>query len=262
MPSVLPNGIGGNVADKLVTASPLILSSPARVWYVDSQSGVAGNTGKDRKFPFEQIGEAITAIGANDDHIVVCLSGHVQTVDVGILPQRVSIVGEGATAGIPDVTIKGREGECSPFFVINADGVEIRNILFSGTSGAFESNHCGWISASNAAGCRIVGCVFDMDPGMTIEAGVSLGTGSDDWLFENCTWRAVSETYPATDRPLPGLHITAAISRLSLNGCVFDGGLNGFDDGSGNPYSLEICKSAGEHGSREGGVVGCISLDH
>lgn len=239
MPSVLPNGIGGNVADKLITASPLILSSPARVWYVSSVTGLPGNTGKDRKFPFEQIKEAVDAIGANDDHIIVCLSGHVQTLDVGLLSQRVSIVGEGATAGIPDVTIQGRVGECSPFFVINADGVEIRNILFSGNSGDFEAQHCGWISSSGSAGCRIVGCVFDMDPGMTIEPGVSLGAGCDDWLFDGCTWRAISETTPPTSRPLPGFLVGATISRLSLDDCIFDGGLHGFDDGSGNPYAFD-----------------------
>lgn len=239
MPSVLPNGIGGNVADELITASPLILSSPARVWYVDSQTGIAGNSGKDRKFPFELIEQAVAAIGANDDHIIVCLSGHTQSTEVGALDQRVSIVGEGATDGMPTVVLQGSVAAGGEVITIDADGVEIRNIRFSGTSGDDESAHLGWISASGATGVRIRGCVFDMDPGMLVDQGVRLGAGCDDWRFESCVWRAVSTTTPPVARPLSGVRIEATLSRLTMDGCTFDGGLHGFDDGSGNPYAFD-----------------------
>lgn len=238
MANVLPNGIGGNVADQLITGVPLILSSPARIWYVDSQTGVAGNSGKDRKFPFERIEDALAAIGANPDHIIVCMNGHTQVGGPGLINNRVTIVGEGSTDGIPTVVLHGFEGECAPFFVVNADGVEFRNLRFAGVPDS-EATHCGYISSSASRGGLVRGCVFDMGPGCTIEAGVRLGTGSDDWRFENCTWRAVSTTSPVISRPLQGFQVTAAISRLVLEDCVFDGGLHGFDDDSGNPYAFD-----------------------
>lgn len=239
MANVLPNGIGGNVADKLITASPLILSSPARVWYVDSQTGLPGNSGKDRKFPFETIEQAVVAIGANDDHIIICLSGHTQSTAVGVLARRVTIAGEGATDGLPTVVLQGSVAAGGPVFQIQGDAVEIRNIRFSGTSGAFESGHLGWIKGDGGPAAHILGCVFDMDPGMVTEPGIDLDPGSDDWRFEGCTFRAVSETNPPVARPLPAIRVAGVLSRLVVQDSVFDGGLHGFDDGSGNPYSFD-----------------------
>jgi hypothetical protein len=237
MANVLPNGIGGNVADDLITAEPLILSSPARIWYVDSQTGVVGNSGKDRKFPFLTLVEAVTAIGANDDHIIVMLSGHDETPVLGsAISQRISFVGEGSVDGIPTVILRGTQGELGVLFTIQAPRCEVRNIRFSELDGGGGNN--GYIFGSSAAGCRIINCVFDMGE-MIAEPGVELLSGCDDWLFENCVFRAIVTTASPAVRPLAGIRVSAATVGLKLESCTFDGGLHGFDDGSGNPYAFD-----------------------
>lgn len=236
MPDFLPNGIGGTVADSLVTGVPLLISG--RIWYVDSQTGDATNSGKDRKFPFALIQEAVAAIGGQDDHIIICLSGHTQSVSVGTLGDRVTIAGEGAIDGIPTVILHGAPGAGPPAIRLEADGIEIRNIRFAGVDDGLEGSHPGYI-AVEAAGCLLRGCVFDMDPGMDQDAGVELEATTNDCRFENCVWRAVSTTSPVVARPLQGVRVAATLARLVLEDCTFDGGLHGFDDGSGNPYAFD-----------------------
>lgn len=233
MADLLPNGVGGLVADSLITAKPLQIKG-GRVWYVDSQTGDDTNSGRDRKFAKATLGAAITAAGANDDHLVICMAGHDEEIGTTVvLSQRVTIVGEGATAGVPSVKISG-DGNPGHMIEVEAAQCEIRNIHFDGIDGPDQSYLVG-----NAAACLIDGCHFDMTSEQTDEVGVSINAACTYWRFVNCTFAATSTTTPVVNRPQPALQTQAAIVGLYMKGVIFDGGDHGFDNGSGLPYAFD-----------------------
>ncbi len=242
MPNLLPNGIGGLVADDLITAKNLQLSSPARIWYVDSVTGAAGNSGKDRKFPKDTIENALAVI-STDDEIIVCLSTHKEEVSSTItVGARLTIVGEGAVAGIPSVELTLAPGSADMFDFTQGDGcIALRNLRFRPPGNAASpGNTTGGYIFSDQPACDILGCHFEFDEFSGAD-GIVLITGSDYWNFENCVFTNVDDTVPVVARPQPAMRIEGggALKRLVMCGCTFDGGINGFDDGSQNPYAFD-----------------------
>ncbi len=241
MPNLLPNGIGGLVADDLITAKNLQLSSPARIWYVDSVTGAAGNSGKDRKFPLDTIFNAL-ALTADDD-IIVCLSTHKEETDLTIgISGAITVVGEGAVAGIPSVELTLPAGTHDMFDFTQSDGcIALRNLRLRppGNAAAPGITTGSYIKADRPA-CDILGCHFDFDE-FSGDDGIILITGSDYWNFENCVFTNVDDTTPVVARPQPAIRIegVGALKRLNMCGCTFDGGIHGFDDGSQNPYAFD-----------------------
>lgn len=242
MPNLLPNGIGGLVADDLITAKNLQLSSPARIWYVDSVTGDSGNSGKDRKFPLDTIANAFAAF-TGDDNIIVCLSTHKEEISSEInVNSATTIVGEGATAGVPDVELTlapGTENMLS--FNQSVGCIDIRNLHFKAPGNAASpAIGTGSYIISNQPACRILGCHFDFDE-FSGDDGIIMSTGSDYWTYENSVFTNVDDTDPVVARPQPAIRIegAGALKRLVMCGCTFDGGLHGFDDGSQNPYAFD-----------------------
>lgn len=242
MPNLLPNGIGGLVADDLITAKNLQLSSPARIWYVDSVTGDSGNSGKDRKFPLDTIANAFAAF-VGDDNIVVCLSTHKEEISSEVnVNSATTIVGEGAVAGVPSVELTLAPGAIDMFSFNQGLGcVDIRNLHFMPPGNAASpAISTGSYIIANQPACRILGCHFDFDE-FSGDDGIKMSTGSDYWTYENCVFTNVDDTDPVVARPQPAIRIegAGALKRLVMCGCTFDGGLHGFDDGSQNPYAFD-----------------------
>jgi hypothetical protein len=242
MPNLLPNGIGGLVADDLITAKNLQLSSPARIWYVDSVTGDSGNSGKDRKFPLDTIANAFLAF-SGDDNIIVCLNTHKEEISSEInVNSATTIVGEGATAGVPDVELTLAPGSANMFSFNQGLGcVDIRNLHFMPPGNAVSpAISTGSYIIANQPACQILGCHFDFDE-FSGDDGIIMSTGSDYWTYENSVFTNVDLTEPVVARPQPAIRIegAGALKRLVMCGCTFDGGLHGFDDGSQNPYAFD-----------------------
>lgn len=242
MPNLLPNGIGGLVADDLITAKNLQLSSPARIWYVDSVTGDSGNSGKDRKFPLDTIDNAFGAF-VGDDNIIVCLNTHKEEISSEInVNSATTIVGEGAVAGVPSVELTLAPGATNMFSFNQSIGcIDIRNLHFMPPGNAVTpAISTGSYIEANQPACRILGCHFDFDE-FSGDDGIKMSTGADYWTYENCVFTNVDDTDPVVARPQPAIRIegAGALKRLVMCGCTFDGGLHGFDDGSQNPYAFD-----------------------
>lgn len=243
MPNLLPNGIGGLVADELITAKNLQLSSPARIWYVDSATGDNANSGKDRKYPKATINGALAAFSGNDN-IIVCMENHAEEVGAVIEPEdRIEIVGEGATAGVPTVELTMGPGSHHMFDLgTSGDGsVAIRNIRFRPPgNAAAPGNTTGNYIRGDVPHIDIIGCYFDFDEYSQAE-GIRMGPGADGWSYQNCVFTNVDDTEPVVARPRPAIAILGpgALRQLDMCGCTFDGGIHGFDDGSQNPFAFD-----------------------
>ncbi len=242
MPNLLPNGIGGLVADDLITAKNLQLSSPARIWYVDSVTGDSGNSGKDRKFPLDTIDNAFGAF-VGDDNIIVCLSTHKEEISSEInVNSATTIVGEGAVAGVPSVELTLAPGATNMFTFNQSVGcIDIRNLHFMPPGNAVTpAISTGSYIEANQPACQILGCHFDFDE-FSGDDGIKMSTGADYWTYENCVFTNVDDTDPVVARPQPAIRIegAGALKRLIMCGCTFDGGTHGFDDGSQNPYAFD-----------------------
>lgn len=242
MPNLLPNGIGGLVADDLITAKNLQLSSPARIWYVDSVTGDSGNSGKDRKFPLDTIENAFGAF-VGDDNIIVCLSTHKEEISSEInVNSATTIVGEGAVAGVPSVELTLAPGATNMFSFNQSIGcIDIRNLHFMPPGNAVTpAISTGSYIEANQPACQILGCHFDFDE-FSGDDGIKMSTGADYWTYENCVFTNVDDTDPVVARPQPAIRIegAGALKRLVMCGCTFDGGIHGFDDGSQNPYAFD-----------------------
>lgn len=238
MTQIHPNGIGGTTGDSLALAKPLYTSKT--IYFVDSQTGDASYSGKDRKSPFATIAQAISDISTNDEHIVVCLDGHTEEVSTTItLGQRVTIVGEGSSSGVP--TVKLTVGHASnDVITVGAVDCEIRNIYFlpPGNAASPAASTASMIDAATFDGLRIIGCKFDVDEHSNA-AAVLIGTGADRVRIVNSTFTSVETSTTAGTRPFPAVDVAGAILALELDGCVFDGGVEGFNDGSGNNWAFD-----------------------
>jgi hypothetical protein len=233
-----PNGIGGATGDSLALAKPLYTSEP--VHYVDSQTGNAFYSGRDRKAPFLTIAAAVSAIGASDGHIIVCLDGHTEEVSTTItLAQAVTIIGEGLDAGIPTVTLTIGH-ITNDVILVTADNCEVRNIRFlSGNSAVAPiSSTASCIRTTSADGLTIHGCHFDVDQ-RTNGPAVEVGATSDHETLKRCVFRSTAYGGPGKPEPDSAVRSMGAGSPLTFDGCTFDGGAEGFNDGSGNNWAFD-----------------------
>lgn len=231
MPTNAPNGLGGSVAEELLLAKPLTYSGEA--WYVDSQTGSASFSGKDRKMPFASISSALTAIGVNQDHIIVCLSGHTENAEGLTISRRMTIVGEGLSNNAPTVTFS--MGFTLDLFTVTSPNVKFRNIKFNTQTGG--SSGKAYVESAQEH-ITFLGCHFLMSE-RTLGAGVSQLAGANFWRYDSCRFEQVSTQSPVVDRSRPGVLIGGAVTGLDMNHCVFDGGVNGFQTVSGEPYAFD-----------------------
>jgi hypothetical protein len=237
MPNLLSYGIGATQGASLAVARPLLLNR--QVWYVDSVTGNASYSGKDRKYPLDTIANALTARGSEDDHIIVCLSTHEEEISsVMTLSYRTTILGEGLSSGEPMATLI-LAGASNNIFTVSAAGCLFSNLYFKPPGDAASPVAASGSFISSNQDCTMAdGCYFDSDQYSDGNA-VSLGAGADFCRFRNCQWKSSETSTDPTHKPVPAFKITGTLTNLWLEGCIFDGGAVGFDDGSGNPWSFD-----------------------
>ncbi len=227
-----PNGIGGTVADALITAKPLVYSG--EIWYVDSQTGDAAFSGKDRKFPLATIQQAVTALGTGQNNIIVCLDGHTEDISAAItIDKRMTISGDGQNSNVPTVELSN--GFTANMFTVTSTHVKFRNLRFRMQTGGTSA--FAYVESAQDA-LTFLGCHFDMNE-RTLGSGVSQLTGADNWRYDNCKFEQFDTTSPPVARSRPAILVGGAITGLTMTNCVFDGGVNGFQNAGGEPYAFD-----------------------
>lgn len=226
----LANGIGGSLGDALVTAKPLLMTG--KIWYVYNTTGVDGASplGLERSAPLATLAQAHT--NAADGDLIVCLSGHAETLSsVLTVSKRVCIVGEGTASGIPTVTLT-LGGAANNIFTLTGVRVQLRNLKFKPRTAAATGSYISTATANH----YIKGCYFEMDENSD-GPGVLLASGANLLHFENCTWISTETTL--AQKPDSAFRNSAALTGLRMFGCVFDGGTVGFATSAGNPWAFD-----------------------
>lgn len=223
-PNLYQNGVGGTAGATLATVSPLYCSGD--VWYVHSGTGsdAASPRGKERIRPLATLAQALTNAAAGD--IVVCLSGHAETLTSSetFAEAGIVVVGEGSGASRPRFT---RNADVV-MFNVTAAGVSFHNIFFpiSGTSSTLSRVKFA------AANCSLVGCYFECganDDGPSVETV----TGASQIRIAGSTY-FVSTVTDVTTQPESAINITNALTDLEMDTVIFDGGSSGWAD----PYAF------------------------
>lgn len=216
-PNIYFSGIGGTAGATLATISPLYASGT--VWYVHSASGTdaVSPRGKDRSRPLATLAQAITNASAGD--IIVCLSGHSQTLTAiqTISLAGLTILGEGSGSNRPTFTRNAND----ELFDITGAGVWLDNLYFPASS---TSTALGKVRTA-AAGTQVTNCLFEAganDTGPQLETV----TGASAVRVYSTTFTSTS----TTSAPLSGIQVTNALSDMTLDTVVFDGGTVGWSD--------------------------------
>lgn len=226
----LPNGIGGSLGDSLVTAKPL--QTTGKIWYVYNTTGVdaAAPAGLERIAPLATITQAHT--NAADGDLIVCLTGHAETVSSVItVSKRVAILGEGTASGIPTVTLT-LGGAANNIFTITAVRAQLRNLKFKPRTAAATGSYVSTATANH----YIKGCYFELDENSD-GPGVLLSSGANLLHFENCTFLSTEATL--AQKPDSAIRVAAALTGLRMFGCIFDGGTVGFATSASNPWAFD-----------------------
>lgn len=221
MANLYPNGAGGSTGDTWATCEPLYVSGA--VWYVQSTTGTdaASPAGRNREKPLATLSQAIT--NAADNDVVVCLSAHAETLTGALaISKKLTIVGEGTSAGVPTVTFTCNAAAAS-LFSVTATNVELRNLKFAAQSQA---------NSATKITCNQVGFVMDgcyMQLGANDDAaGLTLASGADQALIRNTTF--ISTGTVTSAQPESALKTSAAVADLTLEGVTFSAGTVGFSN--------------------------------
>ena len=222
-PNIYPNGIGGSTGATLATVSPLLQSGDT--WYVHASSGsdAASPRGKERIRPLATLAQAYTNAAAGD--IIVCLSGHTETLTASqtLGKAGLTVVGEGSGSSRPRFT---RNADIV-MFNITADGVTLNNLWFP-VSGTTSTNARVKTASVNT---KLIGCYFEhgtADDG----PGFETVTGASQCLVKDTTF--ISTASSASDQPDSAIKVTNAITDLELDTVIFSGGSSGW----ANPYAF------------------------
>lgn len=233
--TILTNGVGAVTGDGLSVAAPVYLSG--EVWYVYSVNGNDSNAGTSKLEPLATIAQAIS--NAASDDLILCLDGHAETLtSVQAVAKRLTIMGEGVSAGIPTVKFTNNQAAAS-LFDITATDVQFRNIRFPPETVA---NSAARITA-DVARTAFIGCYFEAD-GNQNAAVVEINTGAEGLVVENTTF--ISTETADDDAPDVGLEITAAMSNVTMKGAIFDGGTQGWKDFSLKASAAAVTNFRGE----------------
>lgn len=223
---IFPNGLGQTTGDSLGTTKPLY--SIGNAWYVNSSGGVdaGGSAGQDREKPLATIGQAYTNASAGD--IIVLMDGHTETLTTELtIAKQLYIVGGGATAGIPTVSFIMNAAN-KDTFVVTAANTEIRGIRFKAPAVVNDGGTYGAkVVINSVAGCRVIGCYFDMGATDRNVSGVYLGVGSNNTRIANCTF--ISTATVVATRPYDAMRVITS-SDLELDGVVFSDGTVGYQN--------------------------------
>jgi hypothetical protein len=245
MPSIYPNGVGGVLGLGFATERPLYTS--ALVYYVSSVQGDAGNNGLDRNHPLATLQQAVTAANSVSQTVIVLLEDHREEIGAAItdLDFSVRLIGEGLVNGRPSVELTLAAGSFDMF--PNASGFGqslIENIRFRppGNAAAPGSTTGSYID-SNQDDVELVGCDFELD-GNNDVSGIIMQATANAWRFVNCRFMSVETSAAAANRPRPAVEVSGAITTLTMESCIFDGGLSGFQNATGVPVAFDATAAA------------------
>ncbi len=234
MSILYPNGIGASTGDSLVLSKPLLTSG--NVWYVDSATGTdaVSPAGRNREKPLATLAQAVT--NSADDDIIVFLDGHAQTLTaVQVISKRLTLVGEGSSAGVPTVTFTNNQASTGGLFTASGASLQFRNIKFA-KSIETSGNATARVTCS-AAGVHFKGCYFECGPYDNGPA-VLLAAGADNATFDNCAF--ISTATLLTAQPESALKSSAAIAGLTIQNTSFSAGTVGFS----NYYAVDLSGGA------------------
>lgn len=219
----LPNGIGEPLGDSLVTNEPLLLSGD--VWWVDSQTGTdaASPAGRNREKPLATLAQAL--VNAANQDIIVCKSGHSETVNSTFnISKKVIIVGAGSSAGLPTVKFT-MDSASNALFNITTDHVELRNLWLEENA---QANSVQKINVDTTGpDFKMIGCYLEANENDD-DALLFIDSGAHRVTLENCTFISTSTT--TTTQPHSAIIIGGNISDLHMKGCVISDGTVGWSN--------------------------------
>lgn len=223
-PNFQSNGIGGTSGSEFATVSPL--HSSGDVWYVYSVTGAdaASPRGKERIRPLATLAQAHTNAAAGD--IIVCLSGHTETLTAAQTFNKAGllVIGEGSGSSRPRFTRFGNV----VMFDVTAAGVVFDNLYFPAS---VTTSSASARMRFAAAGDQCRNCYFEcstLDDGPSIETV----TGAQDIRIADTT--IISTATSISDQPDSCIKVTNALSRLDLDTVVMNGGSSGW----ANPFAF------------------------
>lgn len=229
---VYDSGIGGTTGGYLTTLLPL--RSSVDVWYVHSGTGsdAASPRGKQRNYPLATLAQALT--NATTDDIIVCLSGHTETLTAsqvfGVAEPGITVIGEGLGASRPKFT-RNFNGV---MFDIQADDIVLENLYFpaSGTASAASRTRTNGVNRT-----IIENCYFECGSNDT-GAAYDIVSGSGSITIRNTTF--ISTAAAPASAPALGITAPAGLGLLTMYRVTFDGGSSGWS----NPYAFSSTTTA------------------
>jgi hypothetical protein len=101
------------------------------VFFVDSSTGLSGNSGRDIKHPLATIDQAINKCTANKGDIIYAMPGHAEALGnnkTSLVPDiaGISIIGIGQGDDMPTITGSGVNSEIE----VTADNIRFKNLRF------------------------------------------------------------------------------------------------------------------------------------
>jgi hypothetical protein len=225
-PNINTNGVGGTTGAAIALLSPLYTSGD--IWYVSSSTGsdAAAPRGKERIRPLATLAQACTNAAVGD--IIVCLSGHAETLTSGQTFSEANqlIIGEGSGSTRPRFT----RGADIVMFNVTAAGVQFNNIYFPATTVASTSSRVKFAGVRN----ELIGCYFECG---TLDNGAALETvtGASQVGITGSNYFVSTSTSTAS-QPANAITVTNTITDLEIDTLVLDGGSSGWSD----PYALKV----------------------
>lgn len=222
MATNLPNGIGETLGDQLVTGKPLFTTGA--VIYVSSATGNNAYTGLTKTQPKATLAGAQTA--ASNGDIVVLLDGHTEGYTSALtISKNITIVGSGSASGVPTVNFRKTSNYAGNIFTITAAGVQLRNVKIR-TSDVSTTFYRVSVQASSVS---VIGCYFECGNNDPTSTAIQVNASLANFLCKNCTF--ISTATAASTAPGGGIEVSGVSTDFRIEGCVFDGGTYGFNNG-------------------------------
>ncbi len=223
-PNNYKTGAGGSTGDTLATASQLDLSG--HIWYVHSGTGTdaASPRGRERVRPLATLAQAHTNAAVGD--IIDFLSGHAETLTASqiIAKAGLRLVSEGTGTSRARFTCNG----AVVMFDVTAAGVLLGNLYLPQSTTAPTPARV----QIAAVGCDVRGCYFECGANDTVEA-LRFASGAGQCSIRDTTFISTATSVAA--QPESAVAVTAAMSDLTLDNVVFDGGTTGWS----NPFTFD-----------------------
>lgn len=221
----LNNGIGADLGDNIVVAAPFILQN-GNVLYVDSATGTdaGGTAGHNREKPLATLAQALT--NAADHDRIVLLSGHEETVtNAYSVTKRVTIVGEGASGGLPTVKFT-IDAAAQSLFDVSVDNVRLFNLWIEENA---QANSAAKIvlSGGTADGFWMRGCYLEAN-GNDDASVLSISVGTDRVRIESCTF--ISTATSSSAQPHSAIVPAGALSDFVMRDVVISDGTVGWSN--------------------------------